>query len=80
MEVEEDIYDAIFSSKQVRIFGIPIRSKPNEGCQLVIITSASIMAFPIPDGDPGKPLEVIKTVPVPPIPGVDGKSTFRSAR
>jgi len=63
VETEGDIYDAIFSSRQI-----------------IIVTSANIMVFPIPDGNPNKPLEVIKTIPVPPIPGVDGKSTLRSAR
>ncbi|KAF9651281.1 WD40 repeat-like protein [Thelephora ganbajun] len=60
VEIEEDIYDAIFSSKQI-----------------IIVTSTNIMVFPIPDGDADRPLEAIKTVPVPPIPDVGGKSTFR---
>jgi hypothetical protein len=39
-----------------------------------------MMAFPIPDGNAEEPLKAIETIPVPPISGVDGKFTFRSAR
>ncbi|KAF9780306.1 WD40 repeat-like protein [Thelephora terrestris] len=51
VEVEEDIYDAIFSPKQI-----------------ILITTANITVFPLPNGNPGEPLEAIKTIPAPPMP------------
>jgi len=63
VEVGDDIYDAIFSSKQI-----------------FIIASTNIIVFSIPDGNAEEPPKPVRTVPAPPIPGVDGKSTLRSAR
>jgi hypothetical protein len=48
--------------------------------QIFIIASTNIIVFPIPDGNTEGPPKPTKTIPAPPLPGVDGKSTLRSAR